>query len=342
MLEIVNTQPVERPPPGERKINVGERDRIDPESRLTLEAYLEIQPGGFNAIPDIAERRAWLSALQASARAELGPNVAVSMDERVVPGRDGDPDITVRVYRPVGVEGTLPGIFFIHGGGMVLGDLDSEILTCELLSEQIGAVVVSTDYRKAPENPYPAAVNDCYASLEWVGGHFDELGIDPDRLAVFGASAGGGLAVAVSLLARDRGGPKLCFQMPIYPMLDDRNETTSSYEITEVGIWDRGGNLEAWEMYLAGQDADHYAAPARATNLTELPPTFIDVGTMDLFRDEDIAFVGRLVEAGVPTEFHLYPGAYHASENFAPEAELSQRIWATRLAALRRALAPRE
>jgi acetyl esterase/lipase len=127
--------------------------------------------------------------------------------------------------------------------------------------------------------------------------------------------------------------------MPIYPMIDDTNTTTSSQEITDVGIWDRSGNIEAWAWYLGGNEADAYAAPARAEDLSGLPPAFIDVGTVDLFLDEDIAFVQRLIAAGVPTEFHIHPGAYHAAETFAADAALSRRIWALRIDALKRALA---
>jgi acetyl esterase/lipase len=169
--------------------------------------------------------------------------------------------------------------------------------------------------------------------------HAAELGVDPGRLALFGGSAGGGLVIATALMARDRGFPEVCFQMPIYPMIDDRNETPSSHEITDLGVWDRAGNVEAWQWYLGGGEADQYAAPARAADLAGLPPTFIDVGTVDLFRDEDIAFATRLMQAGVPTELHVHPGAYHDSENLAPEAPLSRRIWELRIAALRRALA---
>ena len=127
--------------------------------------------------------------------------------------------------------------------------------------------------------------------------------------------------------------------MPIYPMIDDRNETASTHGVTEVGIWDRAGNIEAWEWYLGGKPADGYAAPSRAKDLSGLPQAYIDVGEMDAFRDEDADFALRLLQAGVPCEFHVYPGAYHASEVFAPEAELSKRIWAGRLAALKRFMA---
>jgi acetyl esterase/lipase len=202
----------------------------------------------------------------------------------------------------------------------------------------LGAVVVSTGYRKAPENPHPAPVQDCYAALLWVGENVSALGIDADRLAIYGGSAGGNLCIATAMMARDHGGPRLALIMAPYPMVDHRNTTPSSHEITDVGLWDRDGNIEAWASFLGDNEPDDYATPLHADNLAGLPPTFIDVGTVDLFRDEDIALVERLVHSAVPTEFHLYPGAYHASEVFAPTAELSQRIWATRFAALKRAL----
>jgi len=163
--------------------------------------------------------------------------------------------------------------------------------------------------------------------------------VDPERIAVYGAGAGGGPTLGTVLMARDRGGPALRFMMPIYPMIDDRNETGSSQEIVDIGIWDRDGNIEAWKWYLGGKEADQYAAPTRAEDVSGLPPAFIDVGTVDLFRDEDIAFAQRLMQAGVPCELHVYPGSYHAAETFAPESALSHRIWANRIDGLRRALA---
>ena len=313
------------------------RDLIDPESRISLDAFLEALPGGFNAIPDIHARRATASAVLASL--EIPENPRVIHEDIAIAGPDGAPDITVRVYRPIDASGPLPGIYFIHGGGMVLGDLDDEHPAAELLCEQVGAVVVSVQYRLAPEHPYPAAVEDCYAGLEWLSKNVAELGVDAERLAIYGASAGGGLTLATALLARDRGGPALSFMMPIYPMIDDRNETASSHEITDIGVWDRAGNIEAWEWYLGGQEADQYAAPARAADLSGLPPAFIDVGTVDLFLDEDLVFAQRLMHAGVPVELHVHPGAFHATELVAPQSALSQRIWAMRIDAFRRALA---
>lgn len=269
----------------------------------------------------------------------MPPNEDVEGEERTVPGPEGAPEVRVRITRPVApADGARPLLFHIHGGGMVLGSIETEQATAELLASQVDAVVVSVGYRLAPEHPHPAPAEDCYAALRWAAANAADLGADPDRLAVYGASAGGGLALAVALLARDRGGPHIAFQMPIYPMIDDTNTTPSSHEITEVGIWERDANLEAWGWYLGGAEADPVAAPARALDLTGLPPAFIDVGEVDLFRDEDIAFAARLLQAGVPTELHVYPGAYHASETFAPEAPLSQRIWGNRIAALQRAL----
>src|ERR1700730_3927987 len=165
---------------------------------------------------------------------EIPPNPNVRSEDRMVPGPEGAPDIMVRIYRPVDATGTLPGIYFIHGGGMILGNVEGEDPVASAICEHVDAVVVSVEYRLAPENPHPAPVEDCYAGLVWMAAHATELGFDPDRLAVYGGSAGGGLTIAVTLLARDRDGPAIGFQMPIYPMIDDRNETPSSHEITDL------------------------------------------------------------------------------------------------------------
>ncbi len=319
---------------------MSERDRLDPQSRVPLEALLAIMPGGFNAIADITARREAASGLMSAAAAEIPVNPNVTHKDHVAPGVNGAPDVRVRVYTPVAASdsatGLRPGLIYIHGGGMILGSIEGEEQNCIMFAERLGIVVASVDYRKAPENPYPAGPNDCYAGTEWVFENATSLGIDASNIGIYGGSAGGGLALAVALMARDRGGPSMKYMMPIYPMIDDRNVTLSSLNVTEVGIWDRAGNLEAWTCYLGGEAADHYAAPTRATDLAGLPPAFIDVGEMDMFRDEDFDFAMRLNQAGVPTEFHVHPGAFHASEIFAPEAALSQRIWAGRLAALTR------
>ena len=308
------------------------RDRIDPESRIPLEGLLQVLPGGFNSIPDIVQRREVLSQMLAASEVPANPNIAVS--NHVAPGPAGE--IAVRIYSPKKVSQPAAGLIYIHGGGMIMGGLDGEDATCQMMAERLGAVVVSVDYRKAPENPSPAAPEDCYAAASWVFDNAKELSLDASNIGIYGQSAGGGLAIAVALMARDRGGPKFSFLAPIYPMIDDRNTSESSKLVTDVGIWDRAGSIEAWGWYLGGKAADQYAAPARAEDLSGLPPTYIDVGELDMFRDEDMDFAKRLAEAGVQVEFHLWPGAYHASEIFAPEATLSKTIWETRIRGLRR------
>ena len=307
-----------------------ERNRLDPESREPLEGLLAALPGGFNAIADIEQRRAVVSQLLVEP--ELDPRV--TMEDRMIPGPAGEQ--MIRIYRPKGSTSALPGLINVHGGGMILGSVQGDAATAQMLAVESGAIVVSVDYRKAPEDPYPAALNDCYSASQWVFDNAKDLGIDPDNIGIYGGSAGGGLILGVCLMARDRGSMRFKYMMPIYPMIDDRNETASTHDVTEVGIWDRSGNIEAWELYLGGKPADGYAAPTRAEDVSGLPPAFINVGEMDAFRDEDAAFALRLAQGGVPCEFRIYPGAYHASEVFAPEAELSKRIWSGRIDALKR------
>ena len=315
-------------------------DRIDPECRPVLSAAAEYMLQ--NPWPaDPAGRRQIGDALLAAQTATAPDGVV--WEDRLVPGLSGEPDVPVRLYRPVAAQRPGPGLLFIHGGGMWAGSVAHEHVQAATLSAALGAVVVSVGYRLAPEAPYPAAVHDCSGALNWMAANAGDLGFAASRLAVTGGSAGGGLALAVALLARDRGGPALRYVMAQYPMIDDRNETASALEFDDLGVvWDRRKNVEAWAWYLAGQAADIYAAPARASaaQLAGLPPTFLDVGELDPFRDEDIAFATRLMQAGVPTELHVYPGAFHGSEHMAPDAELSVRIQQTRLAALRRALLP--
>lgn len=310
------------------------RDRIDPESRIPLEGLLQVLPGGFNAIPEITQRREVLNQMLGATPIPQNPNIII--ENHVIAGPGGE--LSLRTYSPKNAGELLPGILYIHGGGMIMGGLDGEDGTCQMMAERLGVVIASVDYRKAPEHPYPAAPEDCYAGANWVFENAKALGIDASNIGIYGQSAGGGLTIAVAMMARDRKGPAFSFMVPIYPMIDDRNESQSSKEITEVGIWDRDGSIEAWEWYLGGSPADEYSAPARAKDLSGLPDAYIDVGELDLFRDEDMDFAKRLAEAGVQVEFHLWPGAYHASEVFAPEAGLSKRIWETRFSAMERLL----
>ncbi|MEU6806832.1 alpha/beta hydrolase [Streptomyces neyagawaensis] len=313
-------------------------DSLDPELRAPLEELLENYPGGVCAIEDLAERRR-IDALHAAQLVEAVKAAQTCTTEEIrVPGPAGCADVPVRLYRPERLRPDSPAVFFIHGGGMCLGDLDYEHATAVKICEELGVLVVSTGYRKAPEHPHPAQVDDCYAALRWMSDNAMSLHFDPGRLAIFGGSAGGNLALAAALKARDLAGPPLSYVMALYPMVDHRHITPSSHEVTEIGVWDRKTNVEAWEWFLAGQRPDGYAAPLHAEDLAGLPPTFIDVGTADAFRDEDIALAQRLLTAGVSTELHVYPGVYHAAEHYAPDAEVARHMWTVRFRALRRAL----
>jgi acetyl esterase/lipase len=303
-----------------------------------LDAFLARIPGGLNAIRDVGARRQTLQGFLAEAQADIPPNDNVMTEDVAIPRPDGCGDLALRIFRPASHAVARAAVYYIHGGGLLLGSVNDDAPLCAMLCETLNAVVVAVEYRLAPEHPYPAALDDCVAGLHWLAENAQSLRMDPGRLAVYGGSAGGNLAIATALALRDRGGPPLCFVAAPYPMLDDRNETPSSHEITDIGIWDRDANLEAWGHYLAGRPADGYAAPARAGDLSGLPPMFIDVGEVDLFRDESIAFAARLLQARVPVELHVYPGAYHGSEIFSPGAALSGRIWARRIEALQRAL----
>ena len=307
-------------------------DRIDEESKGPLEALWEALPGGLNGIPDIVARRAAMSASRAAAPKGEYPDLTVSVHTYSGPGGD----LSLRLYLPNDAASLGPGLIYIHGGGMIMGDLDSQDENMREAATALGIPIASIDYRKAPEHPYPAAPEDCYAGVCWVFEHATDLGMDISNIGLMGASAGGGLALAVALMLRDRDGPALKYLLPIYPMIDDRHATASSHEVVDIGIWDRAGSIEAWRWYLGGAEADAYAAPARAEDLSGLPPSYIDVGDLDLFRDEDITLAQRLSAAGVPVEFQLWAGAYHASELFAPKARLSQQIWTTRYQAIRR------
>jgi acetyl esterase/lipase len=273
----------------------------------------------------------------------LKPSERVSIRDEVIKGAAGQ-NMMIRIYEPaagLAGEGPRPALLWIHGGGYVMGHPGYDDNLCQLFAETAGCIVFSPDYRLAPEHPFPAGLEDCYAALSWIHESAGPFGIDTSRVAIAGASAGGGLTAALALLARDRGGPRICFQMPLYPMIDDRNVSPSSHEIDHPAVWNRENNIAAWEMYLGhlGKTAvPAYAAPIRAENLAGLPPTYTCVGQLDPFRDETIEYAARLAQAGVDVEFHLYPGGYHGYEHAAPGAEISIRTKNEYVQALARAL----
>ncbi|WP_255415196.1 alpha/beta hydrolase fold domain-containing protein [Vitiosangium sp. GDMCC 1.1324] len=238
-----------------------------------------------------------------------------------------------------------PGIYHIHGGGMVMSNRFAGASDLVAWAMKFDAVCVTVEYRRAPEHPDPIPVEDCYAGLAWMAAHTGELLVDPERLIIFGGSAGGGLSAGTTLLARDRQGPKLLGQLLECPMIDDRNETVSSYQFQGIGIWARVSNLTGWTALLGDRrgtdEVSIYAAPARATDLRGLPPTFIDVGAAEVFRDEAVAYASAIWAAGGDAELHVWGGAFHGFNQMAPHAAISRAANAAREAWLERMLSRR-
>jgi acetyl esterase/lipase len=252
---------------------------------------------------------------------------AIDREEVTIPGHQGDP-IVVSVLRPRHAAGPRPGILWAHSGGLMFGDRFSGADLILNWVDGMGAIIVTVEYRLAPEYPDPYPREDMYAALDWTAASAERVGIRLDRLMVGGASSGGGLAAGLALAARDRGGPALCGQLLDYPMLDDRCITPSTHQFDGIGVWDRISNETGWTALLGaargGPEVSEYAAPSRAHNLTGLPPAFIDVGAADIFRDESMAYATGLWEAGGDAELHVWPGGFHAFDIFAPYTVVSR------------------
>ncbi|MGK5631777.1 alpha/beta hydrolase [Streptomyces sp. URMC 123] len=297
---------------------------MDPE----LEAFVPLFPKA--DLTDPVGQRKNLAALAAT----LPPpdTTGMEIEDRTVPA---DPDVAVRIYRPHQARGA---VVWLHGGGFVMGDLDTEHPWAARLADGSGAVLISVDYRLAPEHPFPAALDDAYAALLWTAEHAAELGIDPERIAVGGHSAGAGLAAAVALRARDQHGPPIRFQLLNQAQLDDRQETWSQRNFTGTPWMNRDKLTASWRHYLGSAPATPYAAPARAADLSGLPPAHIATAELCPNRDEDIDYALRLLRAGVSVELHQWPGTFHGSQAIL-SAEVSQRQIAELAAAVRRAVA---
>ena len=268
----------------------------------------------------------------------------VTMTRRTIPGPADAPDVDVIVYRPAEAAGALPCIFHVHGGGYVGGAAGEMEFLHRPLARDLGCMIISVEYRLAPETRFPGAIEDSYAALAWVNANAGDLGVDPGRMGVMGESAGGGLAAALALLVRDRGEYAFAFQHLIYPMIDDRTCTVAEpHPYTGEFIWTPHNNHFGWSCLLGvepGSDGvSPYAAAARAKDLAGLPPTFISTGALDLFLEEDMEYARRLTRAGVPVEFHIYPGGFHAFDMM-PGVAVSAQARNDSLAALKRALFP--
>jgi len=298
--------------------------RIDPE----LEAFIHLFPPADLTDPVSARK----NLAELTAAAPVPDTTGMEIADHTV---SADPDVAVRIYRPHQAQGC---IVWLHGGGFVMGDLETEHPWAVRIADGSGAVVVSVGYRLAPEQRFPAALNDAYTVLAWVARHAAELGTDPERIAVGGHAAGAGLAAAVALRARNEQGPQIRYQLLSQPELDDRQETWSARNFTDTPFMTRSKVTASWRHYLGSAPASPYAAPARADDLSGLPPAYITTAEFDPNRDEAIGYAQRLLQACVPVELHQWPGTFHGSQAIL-SAEVSRLQVAELAAALRRSLA---
>jgi acetyl esterase len=300
-------------------------NRLDPELRAAL---AQMPP-----LDITRDNVAMIRAAMATRR--TGTEVAVSVER--IPVTTGDGTVDVFVYRKSLRPGQ-PALLWIHGGGYIIGSAEDD--RARTIAAELDITVCSVDYRLAPEHPFPAGPEDCYAALTWMVREASTLGIDAARIAIGGASAGGGMAAGVALMNRDRSNHPLRLQLLLYPMIDNLHDTPSG-QYENHPVWNQGTSFRAWEMYLNGTPgpaASPYAAASRATDLTGLPAAYICVGSEDLFRDEDVAYAHRLLAADVPCELAVFPGLYHGGDMFVPGASVSQRLHKSMLAALADAL----
>ncbi|KUM80892.1 alpha/beta hydrolase [Streptomyces griseorubiginosus] len=316
---------------------------FDPELGAALELIKDVISPGLTLDEIDAVRQG--PAIQMLAELDLTLDGFFKVEDRSVPGPAGAPEISLLIARPVTPEpgGTgRPVIYHVHGGGMVLGNNRLGVDGPLAWARELDAVVVSVEYRLAPEHPHPAPIEDVYAGLVWTAEHAGEIGGDAERIVIAGASAGGGLSASLALLTRDRKGPRPIGQLLMCPMLDDRNDSPSTYQMAGLGVWDRTANETGWTALLGerrgGPDVPAYAAAARAEDLSGLPPAFLDVGSAETFRDEVVAYASRIWQAGGAAELHVWPGGFHGFDGFAPQAALSQTARAAQVTWLRRLL----
>jgi acetyl esterase len=312
--------------------------RLDPELAPVAEGLMLMLNDKLNPrldgdrddwIAEAANLRATASEMMKSFGYDKQDFPGLVVEDVLVPSLDGGPDVPARIYRQEGLAPDAPCVVEIHGGGFTQGTIYEGPSMAAALASRLPLVAIDVEYRLAPEHPAPAAVQDCYAVLHWAHAQGAAIGIDPGRIALAGHSAGGGLAAATTLMARDRGGPTVVLQLLDIPELDDRLETWSMRHFTDTPMFFRAAAQQSWLWYLGGPrtaETSIYASPSQAEDLTGLPPTYISVMEFDPLRDEGIAYATRLLQAGVTVELHLFPGTFHGSA-IAAFAAVTQR-WA--------------
>ena len=304
---------------------MSKRSYIDPDLLAGLERLAQAN-GGFDVETNLENVRRASEARDNALVTQLDVQEDIIHEVMSVTSQDGH-IINLRIYRPAGASDPLPVFYWMHGGGYVLGSArQGDLFTLRAASE-LGMLAVSVEYRLAPETPYPGPLEDCYEGLAHLAANAEALNLDADKIIIGGVSAGGGLCAGLGLLVRDRGAFSLLGQLLLYPMIDDSNVAPASETHADTLVWTRAANLFGWQSYLGdlygNNDIPIYAAPARAADLSGLPPTYLPVGDLDLFLDENIAYAQKLTRDGTPTHFHIFPGAYHGFNAFAPEAPVS-------------------
>ena len=275
-------------------------------------------------------------------KANLKDDPEVNVYEKMIPGPKGAPDIKLRIYEPAGrgVE-LLPCGLYFHGGGYVFGSVLRQNDLCVRMAKNVGMMVISVEYRLAPEYKAPAPLEDAYEALVWLDKNGSSIGADPSRIAITGMSAGGGITAALALMTRDRKGPRPVLQVPLYAMLDCRADSVSQKAVTSHKVWCYDYSKIGWEAYLDGE-ADGYISPALAEDLSGLPPVFSYIGTVDPLLDENIEYWTRIIRAGVPVEYHIFPGCYHSFEISVPDSGYAKMAYGLLYNALRKAFGIKE
>jgi acetyl esterase/lipase len=266
----------------------------------------------------------------------------IHIENIFIPGQDARTKIRLRIYQPKSIAAPTPVLIWLHGGGYIMGNPEMDDPGCAQYVRELGISIVSVDYRCAPKHCFPAGLEDSYSALKWVEAHSQQLGIDTKRIAVGGASAGGGLAAALVQLAHDRPGIKPVFQILVYPMLDDRTVLRADIDDRNNFTWSQKSNRFGWESYLGRKcgekDVAEYSVPARRADLSGLPQTWIGVGTVDIFHDEDVAYAQRLKECGTECEIYIVPGAFHGFDVLHPQVPIVQEFRKSQITALKKYL----